>query len=262
MPVHALWAFVVVLSAYAQTSQTTAKETGFDVASVRPNNSGTANWKYQPSPGRLSVTNAQLEILLMNALVIQRYQLITSQEWIRTERFDIEATSPDTSAANTSAKLLLLLEDRFKLRFHRETRDVPAFSLLVAGKAGPGLIPAPGDNCIPAEQRSTATGRFVICGAPRMSTTQVSGTKITMKSFATGLAFVMGRPVMDNTGLQQDYDLQLTFVPEAEILAAGNEAKGPSILTALQEQLGLKLQATTTPAEVVVIDNIQRPVEN
>ena len=148
-------------------------------------------------------------------------------------------------------KLQSLLAERFKLSLHRETREQPLYALVV-GKSGTKF------------QR--ANGNF---GGLRIGRTQLTGSGATLEMLTTALANQLGRPVLDRTGLEGTFDFKLEWAAQAGAspLPGGDalppaDANGPSIFTALQEQLGLKLESTKGSVEVLVIDHVERPSEN
>jgi len=168
-------------------------------------------------------------------------------------RFDIDAKGDETASAEQVRWMLRsLLEDRFHLKVHRETRELPLFELVVA-KNGPKLREA--RDCGPSE---------VNCG---VTTTQLgsfglvkTARRVSMSGWAEALAALpayvgISRPVLDRTGLKGFYDFTLAY-------AAGPNADGPSIFTALQEQLGLRLEQRRGQVEILVIDSVERPSEN
>ena len=171
-----------------------------------------------------------------------------------------------------------LLQDRFHLQTHRDTRELPVYALVVA-KGGPKL-PAPKDggctkqdpNAAPALPPPGALppcGRLAVSGAP--TGIRIRGGQIPASELVRILSMVMGRPVQDRTGLTGVYDVDVEFTPDS--LAAGlpplngpaaapSDNAPPSILTAIQERLGLRLESTKGPVDVLVIDRVERPTAN
>jgi uncharacterized protein (TIGR03435 family) len=169
-----------------------------------------------------------------------------------------------------NAMLQSLLADRFDLAVHREQRDLPAYALVLArrdGKLGPGIHPSTKD-CESAAARpldsAAAQAEYAGC-SPQMGLTRLKLGGYTISFLASGLKRVLERPVVDKTGLQGTFEMELTWTPDPTMLPAGVPAPpnipaaGPSIFTALEEQLGLKLISDRAPVEVLVIDRLRGP---
>ena len=245
----------------AQTAGTGSVE--FEVASVRPNDSGPGSSSSRSRNGRYETTNEPLFQLLSWAFQVREYQII-GPDWLKSDRYDIRAKAPD-GAAEDQIPLMLqsLLADKFIMKFHRETRELPILALLIA-RSGPKLNPATeSDTVLPNRTVApgtapSASGTAGAGGAPsgnvtgsRLSTMHSVGT---LTSFAGNLSRQVDRPVIDMTGLTGKYDMRLAFKPAN----APPEDPGPTIFTALTEQLGLRLEARKGPVEVIVIDSIER----
>ncbi len=204
--------------------------------------------------------------------------IVGGPAWINSESYNINAKAQ----GNASRELMLgpmlqaLLEDRFGLRVHRETRIVPAYALTVT-KSGPKLQRAK-EGCTPIDPTKLPTplqpGQKQPCGAP---TNGMIGGKssitwdahgLSLNEFSKTLASIMGRPVVDKTGITGRFDFDLEFLPDESSaglnirLASSDNPSATSIFTAIQEQLGLKLEATRGPGEFLVIDQVERPSEN
>ena len=146
--------------------------------------------------------------------------------------------------------LQTLLAERFRLKVHHAQKDLPVYNLVVK-KGGPKLKKSPADAEFSSV--SSSKGKFGV---------QVVTTKVTMQKLVDTLSLYAGRPVFDKTGLLASYDFTLEFVPERVAAAAGAAADGPSLFTAIPEQLGLKLESAMAPFDVVVIDHADKPSEN
>jgi len=220
----------------------------FDVTSIKPNQSGSDGTSINTLPGgRFVATNASLKMLIESAFGVKDFQIAGGPRWLDATSYDIEAKvdrNGRMSDEELRPYLQALLADRFKLKFHRETKEVSVYSLVV-GKTGSKL----------AEHTGTGepSGRTLF-GSGKAS---MSATKVTTKKIAEVLSQVLSRTVVDNTGLSGMYDLKLEWVPDQTA-----ESTGPSIFTALQEQLGLKLESTRGPVEVLIIDSAEKPSEN
>jgi uncharacterized protein (TIGR03435 family) len=238
----------------------------FDVASVKANKSGSGLAGLRPDPGRLSVTNLPLKAIIEWAYGygMDDYRISGGPGWIESERFDIEGAAPNPMATEQLRLMLqALLEDRFKLAARRETKELPVFSLVIA-KNGPRLVQSP-----PGADR--AQGGAFIRGF------RITGQAATMQQLANVLSSVLHRPVRDETGLSGSYDfdtkefaadqdvsanLYKDLPPDLAARIPQPPASAPSIFTALEEQLGLKLESSKGPVEVLVIDHVERPSGN
>jgi uncharacterized protein (TIGR03435 family) len=268
------------ISAQSPTPQQTAP-LRFEVASVKPNKSESVLVLLRPSaPGRYQVTNLDVRSLISTAFSMPAFQIVNAPDWTQNERFDITAQMPAglKPAPGAQAEMLrTLLAERFRLVTHRETRELPVSALVIAradGKVAPGLEPASPD-CAPGGSRRLGPGPD---GRPQLPPPGVracetsagggsfSSGYVTMETISRMLSARMGRIVVDRTGLAGAFQVELTFVPEP-VAIAGNRPQDPTVVdpnlpslaTALQEQLGLKLESTRAPVEVLVIDSVDRP---
>lgn len=264
---------------------TSAANITFEVASVKPNKSGDQRVMIQmPPTGRYTATNVPLRLLLRQAFDVQDFQIVGGPNWLATDRFDIVAKPPDgmTGPEQIRPMLRALLADRFKLVAHNETREMPIYSLVVAradGKLGSKLSPAKVD----CEARFAAARRggpppdFPTAGQPiecgfMMAPGNMNAGGMPMLELARSLSPMVGRIVIDKTGLKGRYDFQMTYAPEGRGFGPGPgpgsaepppvDPNTPSIFTALQEQLGLKLESERGPVDVVVIDRVEQPTED
>ncbi len=245
----------------------------FEVTSVRPNKSGPGSTSMQRLPGSFTATNATLRDLILIAYGIQRYRLQSVPGWVEDERFDIVAkagaepiTQPPTGPFVELLMLRTLLEDRFGLAVHFETREMPIYALMLAradGRLGPQLKRSEA-NCYAVTQVAPAPGAQPACSV-RTGNGFTTAVGFPISSFPDYLAGHVQRSVVDRTGLTGTWDLSLTFMPDGfagQTPPSPQETTGPSLFTALQEQLGLKLEASVGPVEVLVIDRAQRPIAN
>jgi bla regulator protein blaR1 len=229
---------LAVLAALAQTP-------AFEVASVKASTPDATRMNIQRDPGGgIVLTNVNLQTLVSMAYNVQSFQLVGGPPWLRSRRFDVVAKAPSGTAKNqTWVMLQSLLADRFQLAIHRETRELPVFELVVA-KGGLKIQPAnraPG----PADD-------FIQNFPGRMKALMVS-----MAGLALTLSGTLGRQVIDRTNLDGRYDFQLEFAPENT-----TDSDRSSIYTALQEQLGLKLETSKGPVQMIVIDHAELPAAN
>jgi uncharacterized protein (TIGR03435 family) len=251
----------------------------FDVASVKENTSSSgAGGIAPPTPGRWRITNTPLRFIVLEAFGLRDHELIGAPEWTESTAFDITATysaEPARTLQDMRAMLLALLADRFGLRTHRETRELPIYSLVMAhkdGALGPQLVLSTID-CEQwiAEKRPrlgagspspvAPGGKRPVCQLLATRRFITAGTQ-TIQQLTGPLQAFTGRPVIDRTGLTGafDFDLEWTSGPVAPAPGANPPPDdGPSIFAALQEQLGLRLEPGRAPFDVVVIDAIRRP---
>ena len=242
----------------------------FDVASIKPNNSGANPSSVRVAPGgRLTAFNASLRSFITQAYQIPDFELSGGPAWMNSDRYDIEARGPATATPEQIMQMLqALLADRFQLKIHRETRELPVYALLI-GKNGSKLEPSRGGDCWdPTAGIPPPTPDARPCGGFRNAPNEMSGVKVPMYRFVLNLSRFLGRTVIDKTGLGGAYDITLKWTPDesqAFLAPAGqppSDSSGPSIFTAVQEQLGLRLESQKGPVEVLVIDHVEKPSEN
>ncbi len=292
---HLIVSVFALAAIAAQASQSVEQEPAFEVASVKANKTDARGGSFVMPPGRLTATNIPLKVVITNAYQLSFYQVIGGPDWVGTDRFDIAAKAPDDALPEqTRAMVRTLLKDRFKLVMHMETRDTPIYALVKAradDRLGPNLKPSTTD-CGPLRAQRAATiaeaarargGRVAIPPPPApnepvVCQMRVSGRgsamltyragNIMMSALANALRPYVGREVVDRTGLtgEFDFDLQFSPPPTTGAVDAGIPVAplddAASIFTALQEQLGLKLESTRGPVEVMVIDRAEKPDEN
>ncbi|MBZ5632325.1 MAG: TIGR03435 family protein [Acidobacteriia bacterium] len=221
----------------------------FEVASIKlspPQAPGHTSSRMSVDTGRLNYTNVTLKDVVGQAYKVQAYQ-IAGPDWIETERFDIAAKIPALAARDQVPLMLqVLLADRFNMVFHREVKELPVYALNVV-KNVPKLKTAESESGITSN--SNRTSWHVVA-------------KIPMRRFAEFLSERVNRPVLDQTGLNGSFEFTLDWAID-DASATNDGLAGPSIFTALQEQLGLKLNSTKGPVETFVIDHADRaPSDN
>ena len=247
-----------------------AQKPSFEVASIKPNNSGSgmSQTSIDDERGYFKATNATLKSIIASCYRLLDHQLVGGPDWINTSRFDFDARAetgtrtPSRAAADITPSELMrlmiqsLLEDRFQLKVHRESRELPVFMLGVAkdgSKLQPTIEGRPGPGGLTAgSARSSGTPAGI----------EMSGSGISISRLINMLSGRVDRPIIDRTNLTETYDLTLKFAPYAAALDSATEPIGPSIFTAIQEQLGLKLESAKGPVEVLVIDKAEKPMEN
>jgi uncharacterized protein (TIGR03435 family) len=279
----------------AQAPSTDAANPAFEAATVKPNKAGPGAVRllFQPG-GRFVATNVTLKMLIGAAYgtpqPIPDSQLSGGPKWLDTDRFDVVAKAAGDPAPGPNGPpptmflmLRTLLEERFQLKVHTETKELPIFALVLArsdGKLGPQMHSSATDcAALMASMRARGgppapppPGERPPCGA-RMFPGTMSAGGMTMTQIVNGLARMPGvnRTVIDRTGLGGAFDFDLTWTPDqmpqrdpppgAPPFPA-IDPNGPSLFTALQEQLGLKLEPTKAPVSVLVIDRAEPPTEN
>jgi bla regulator protein blaR1 len=265
---------------FAQSSTAPPK---FEVASIKPSSGDDRRvaMLFQPGGG-FRATGATLKMLLTLAYDVREFQISGGPNWINSDRFDITArpelsVGPETAANDPRAmsdsqrktmqeqmaqRLQALFAERFQLAIHRETKEQQVYALLV-GKNGPKVH----------ETQDTSGPRQ---GMMRMSRGQVEGQGVSLDALVHALSNQLGRPMIDRTGLTGHFDIKLEWTPDPGQSATplggapppGVEAppppnpNGPSLFTAIQEQLGLRLESQRGPVEMIVIDRVEKPSEN
>lgn len=234
----------------------------FEVASIKrsePGNLRGSTFEFLPGGG-LRIANGTLRAILETAYDVREFQILGGPGWVNSERYDILARSADslfnlTGASNdvktVRLRLQTLLRQRFNLEVHRETRELPEYALEVA-KKGPKLIQDDASN-------GSSNGRTGI----QRSCGQMIGTNATMANLTLMLARQLDRPVLDRTGLTGKYNFQFAWTPDSGPCSGSpDSSNAPSIFTALEETLGLRLDSIKGPVDSLIIDHADRPSEN
>lgn len=242
----------------------------FDVVSIHRNVSGTTQQSVNVQPTGVTFVNFPLRPIIQLAYGIsQPARLMGLPEWVN-DRYDVVArtSTPVSPATIVGMRPLLqaMLADRFKLVAKLDTREMPAYALVLArqdGQLGPNLkrstvvcagrgappadaaSPGPGPAPVPCGPRPGGPGRFVFVGSQ-------------LSLFSGVLSLSLGRTVIDRTGLTGAYDFDVTYAPPNGPASPDQ----PSLFTALQEQMGLKLQPEREMVEVLIVNRIERPTEN
>jgi uncharacterized protein (TIGR03435 family) len=271
------------------------------VASIKPSNPNPASFQASlplivPAYGRLQAQNMTLRLLIVAAYQKQSFQLLGGPAWLNTTKFDVDARAgdPKTSTTGLLDMLQRLLADRFKLRVHAETRQVPIYALMLArpGRLGPQLKPSTA-NCPGYKEQQqkmleaiarggiggltammSKPGESRACGiSPAATKSAGVGIKLTgmpIVMLTEMLTQLVGRPVVDKTGLNGLYDYEITIDAPTVIRmyaelgvnlpsAAASLPQEPSLMTNLQETLGLKLDAQRGPGQVLIVDSAAPP---
>jgi uncharacterized protein (TIGR03435 family) len=227
------------------------------VVSIKPTKGDPGG--FQLTPGRFVAHSVTVRLLVAIAYGVQPFQVSGGPGWVDTERFDVEAKldDPDRLAGQESAMVKALLADRFKLVLHKDESQTSAFALVVAEK-GPRMK-------LSADQ---SPGAGPLSGV-HVSPGNLVGSGMRLGLVASLLGTRLGRPVVDRTNLPDRYDIDLRWSPDVGELPAGAadappqpDPSRPSLFTALQQQLGLKLDTIKAPSGFFVIDAIERPIAN
>ncbi len=237
----------------------------FDVSTVKPSHAtdGHTHIYRHPEDGEFTASNISVKSLLAFAYDLPETRMVGGPAWLDSDKWDIEAKSDpevdaqlhklSSDAAKKMKQLMVqaLIADRFQLKSHSETRELPLYELIVL-KGGPKF------------EHARADGTSI--GSGNSHITIAGGDSVAI--LAAQLARVTGRVVLDKTGLEGRYDIALRWTPDNGLPDKSNgasspeETNGPSIFTAVQEQLGLKLESQKGPVNVLVIDSVQPPTAN
>jgi uncharacterized protein (TIGR03435 family) len=266
----------------AQTQSLKTTTPQFEVTSVKQNVSqGTSSNISSSIPDRFVATNIPLRFLILDAYELLDHQLVGGPDWIWNKSYDVVGTYPEgpqPPAHEIHLMLQQLLADRFGLKVHHEQRELPAYELVVErkdGRLGPQIHKS-GMNCATwiADGRPKTTGGLPSPVSPSgerpvcaMNATRkwLTGGARTMQDLAASLQSMLGRPVVDSTGLTGSYDIDLQWAVmdlHADEAAPSASSEGPSLFAALQEQLGLRLVSRKDKFDVLVIDQINPPSPN
>jgi uncharacterized protein (TIGR03435 family) len=284
------------LIAVAQTPA--VSDEAFEVISIKPSPSGNENRQPAPCKGVIrmdprlfTLSDANVFNLITLAFgdtcaQMAIYNLLSGgPDWVRSEQFDIQAVIPDGvpsysgfqvnthAAPKLQTMLQSLLVKRFKLALHHENKEMPVYSLVLA-KGGPklhtfveGTCVVPG-NSAPADPTSSKPCGGMLLRQAKTAAIRFEMPGVPVSTFIKGIGMraCLDRPVIDNTGVKGTFDFAVEFTPDEATpcfpAASGGEVGGPSIFTALQEQLGLRLEPTRAVVDTIVIDHIERPSLN
>ena len=234
----------------------------FDAVSVKPSNPNSASGTVVDVTrgGTLHVVNATLKDLMETAYDVGSFQIKGGPKWADAAKYDVDATPgtrpqgaavPQPDWTNVRLKVQALLKDRFQLQLHRETRTGSIYSLAIAK----GGIKSTGLSVTQNPHRGINAGQGTMLGEAA-----------SIAQLAYKLSRLLGRPVVNNTGLEGNYDFKLEWTPDLSPSAPDGQPVqtpgGPSLFSALQQQLGLRLEATKGPVDVLIIDLVNKPSEN
>jgi uncharacterized protein (TIGR03435 family) len=260
---------IFALLAVCLAGQTPAERPKFEVISIKRSTGTDTRSSFRPSANGITGTYVIPALLISVAYGVQGFEIADAPPWINSDRYDVVAKSAATiTVAQRTAMMQALLEDRFQLKVHRETREANVAILILANSVPKLPRFHEGDCVLPDPTRPPAPpdpGQKPTCGQFRSGmngsnmTWDVVG--MTIPALVRTLSAMLGRTVVDQTGITAPVGaLHLEFVPPR--LEDSVDAPGPSIFNALQGQAGLKLQSGKAPVQMLVVDGIERPSEN
>ena len=274
-----VFAGVIALSSPAtkpiQTPAPASARPAFEAVSIKPTAPGARGGGSRVLPsGRLESQNSTLKYLITVAYSVTNYQIFGSSDVLDAQRYDViaEAGHPvDTALLRLMLKTAL--EDDLQLKVHKETRELPIYSLVLAKpgvKGGPGLVEDPNGDCA-ATSGATAAAAPPGCGNVNVNPMlgRINSNRGRILQLVDRLSTVLGRTVVDNTGLTGNYNMTLVWTPDPSMepaaalppgasLPPSVDPMGPNIFTAVQEQFGLKLVSGKGPVDVIVVDSVAK----
>ena len=252
-------------------SNVSAQQPSFEAAVVKRNVSGDPGASFGGTPGRIVVSNNTLFNIIRNTWRLQPFQIVGGPDWINKDRWDITAKAPEGTLAPRDMLLMMrtLLAEHFKLVVHDEAREMPVFALVLArfdGKFGPQFRRSEVDCAaiFSAVERGAPPPRAPgqpTCGQTSVGAGTVKASGVLLADFARNLSGRAERIILDRTGLSGYFDIDLKYAPD-QLGPDSPDRVGdgaPSLFAAIQEQLGLKLEAQRLPVDVLVIDSADRP---
>ena len=262
---------VVILAAFpllAQVPGSAPAPAVYDVVSIKPNQSGNTNVSWRGAPEGFTASNITVEMLITDAYNTRESLVFNVPKWARSRHFDVNAkcteAAPETlrkmSDDQQRGMLAAMLAERFHLKVHTETRELPVYDLIIA-KDGAKLKP---NNTRPENSDKPHEG----LGPGQMwwNNGEMNGIAVPLTALTRSLEGDLNRTIVDRTGLSGNFDLHLKWTPDRNPSAGpesgqpGNPA--PPLFTALQEQLGLRLVPARGPVQTWVVDHIELPSEN
>jgi uncharacterized protein (TIGR03435 family) len=272
---------VVSATGFAQQTGSGDKPLAFEAASIKPNASGDWRRAMGPAPGgRFTATNVPARDLIAYAYGISQdsasFRIVGSPKWIDEDRFDVNAVVTGAwTPAQMREMMRTLMADRFRLAAHAETRELPTYTLAVVPNRPRLLRRSVVDEAACQARREAiqrrepvpppVPGAPPICGNGRAIPGTITAVGGSMTSLASTLGQFLSRSVVDRTELSGLFDFELKWTPDTPPLAPPDapplniDPNGPSIFTALQEQLGLRLESARDPVDVVVIERVEHP---
>lgn len=244
----------------------------FEVAAIRPNMSGLPEQSSRVGGGSVAMTNLRIRALIVRAYGIRPERILDAPSWVDQERFDITARAPaGTPDQQLALMLRTLLAERFQFVANTVVRDAPVYALVPArrnGTVGPDLKPS--TQCDPKRIPSglgrpelpTGTRPCTVVTGSNGREAYITGGARSIDAFVQALQGLTERPVVNRSDLSGTYDFDLRFGAASATTQLAAVSDVPDIFTALQEQLGLRLEATRGPVEFLVVERIERPTPN
>jgi uncharacterized protein (TIGR03435 family) len=234
----------------------------FDVVSIKPNKTDSGNVSTNMSNAKFDASNVSLEMMILNVYDLKENQLTGLPHWAESDRFDITAkvSEPDPAVMKHLTQeqrqkmLEVILLDRFQLKFHHELKMLPVYEMVLV-KGGPKF-----KETTAAEAASENGVNGVRAGGVSIHNTQLYATGVPLSDLASHLSGQLHRIVIDKTGLNGKYNLSLAWTPDDA--PPGRESTAPTLFTALQEELGLRLQSSKAEVEMFVVDSVAQPDSN
>lgn len=260
MAFRSILPFLLASAAWAQQT--------FDVATIKPNADNDHRVMFRIMPGGgFSVTGTNLKMLIMQAYDVKDFQITGGPGWVTSDRWDVNAKAEGLPARvpqeTLRPMLQALLAERFQLKLRKETKEMPAYA----------LVPGKSPHKLKASEPTAAAGpqqRQMM----RIGRGQANLQGATMAALAQLLSQQLGRPVVDKTGITGNFDIEMHWTPEPgqgggpfggpppPDAITSSDTSGPTLLTAIQEQLGLKLESQRGPVDIFIIDSVSKPTEN
>jgi bla regulator protein blaR1 len=256
-------AFIVLLLALAARPQTAERKPVFEAASIKPTaTTDNSSSRFNTDPGRMEAQNWTFKSYILVAYELKPYQLTGITGWMDSDRYDISAKLEDMGEGELPGKddprarkqaedgrirqaLQVLLADRFHLRFHRDSKMMQGYAMSLAkGGFKPSPVSGGSDPSM------------------RYNDRHLTAKRTSMDNMASFLVNILNQPVVNRTGVEGFYDFTLDWTPDELHGRSSNTSQAPSIFTALQEQLGLRLDPRKVPVEVIAVDSAERPSEN
>ena len=270
---HAQMIMPIPIDPSSKPEDANIKLPDYDVASVKENEAGDRMMRIMNTPDGFSCTNIPLSTIIGIAYGVRQDLISGGPGWVTSTGFDVEAKVAGSdleafkklSPRQRNTLLQSLLADRFHLKLHHETKVLPMYDLVVA-KGGPKLKPAPTPDTPPngPPNATKGLGAAKPRGMMTMGPGMFKGEGLPIKSLTNNLSSILEHTVVDKTGLPGDYDFDLKWTPEEGAPSAdnGSAESSASIFTAIQEQLGLKLQSTKGPVDTLIIEHVELPSKN
>ncbi len=248
-----------------------AQRPEFEVASLKPNPGGKGIGMAAMPGGKIEGTNVPLRRFIAVAYSVTDFQIFGNINWLDSERYDIDARAGHPVAL-PELRLMLqsLIEDRFKLKVHKEPRELQTYTLMPAKggvPGGSGLVKAPEGDCASTASPQAALSNGTPCGVVNLNprAAWIHGQRARISQLADRLSTLLGCTVVDKSGLTGLYNITIAFAPDPNLtpgVALPDDAASPSLFTALQEQAGLKLTKGKGPVDVIVIDSAEKATAN